>query len=74
MRYAYIARAKFGGVGLAGVRLDGAYMLLTRFEGADLSGALGLTQEQIDIACGDDGTKLPEGLRRPASWPCAQDE
>ena len=30
--------------------------------GADLFGAKNLTQEQLDTACGDDDTKLPEGL------------
>jgi hypothetical protein len=45
-------------------------MLLTRFEGADLSGTTGLTQEQIEIACGNDETKLPADIKTPASWPC----
>jgi uncharacterized protein YjbI with pentapeptide repeats len=30
--------------------------------GANLTGAHGVTQEQLDAACGDDMTKLPEGL------------
>ena len=74
LRYAYIARANFSGVNLARVNLGGAYMLRTRFEGADLSQAEGLTQQQIEIACGDDKTKLPNDLQRPAAWPCAEDE
>ena len=55
---------------LDGVNLAGAYMLLTRFAGADLSGTTGLTQEQIEIACGNGETKLPAGIKTPASWPC----
>jgi hypothetical protein len=49
-------------------------MLRTRFEGADLSQAMGLIQQQIAISCGDDKTKLPNDLQRPAAWPCAEDE
>jgi uncharacterized protein YjbI with pentapeptide repeats len=33
--------------------------------GADLRGAGGLTQEQLNKACGDERTKLPEGLTIP---------
>ena len=51
-------------------RLVGAYLYLTRIEGSDLSGVLGLTQWQVDVACGDGDTKLPEGLSRPPDWPC----
>ena len=36
--------------------------------GATLTGAIGLTQAQIDTACVDEQTKLPAELRRPA--PC----
>ena len=74
LTYAYIARANFNGVNLAGVNLGGAYMLRTRFEGADLSQAKDLIQQQIEIACGDDKTKLPNHLQSPAAWPCAEDE
>ncbi|MEM7070038.1 MAG: pentapeptide repeat-containing protein, partial [Pseudomonadota bacterium] len=28
---------------------------------------------QLDIACGDADTKLPEGMTAPASWPCAEE-
>jgi hypothetical protein len=31
-------------------------------------GANGLTQEQVNSACGDEGTTLPAGLTRPAHW------
>jgi uncharacterized protein YjbI with pentapeptide repeats len=55
---------------LSGADLTGAYTLLIRIEGTDLSGVMGLTQQQLDIACGDAETKLPEGLAHPADWPC----
>ena len=55
----------------AGAKLDGANFKDARMPGAqlyntDLSKALGLTQDQIDKACGDASTKLPPGLRVPA--------
>ena len=34
--------------------------------GAELDGARGLTQAQLDKACGDRATRLPHGLRIPA--------
>ena len=69
--FANLARAELGTAKIAG-QLDftQAYMFLTRIEGADLSGAKGLVQGQIDIACGDAATKLPAGLTPPAKWPC----
>ncbi len=42
---------------LAGAKLDGADL-----SGAFLPGVEGLSQDQLDQACGDDGTTLPEGL------------
>lgn len=56
-----------------GPRFDRAFMFLTRIEGLDLSNAIELQQSQVDLACGDSGTKLPPGLKAPASWPCPTD-
>jgi len=67
---ANIARARFGDAQFEGANLTGAYTLLAHFEGADLSRTGGLQQDQLEIACGDDETKLPADLTRPASWPC----
>jgi hypothetical protein len=39
----------------------------------DLSQAHDLTQVQVDMACGNDQTKLPAGLTMPSHWPCAED-
>jgi uncharacterized protein YjbI with pentapeptide repeats len=36
--------------------------------GADLGGAKGLTQSQVDAANGDRHTRLPKNLHRPQSW------
>ena len=38
----------------------------TNLSGADLSLSKGLTQSQLDQACGDKSTRLPQGLRIPA--------
>ena len=38
-------------------------------EGVDLTTATGLVQWQIDMACGNDETVLPTGLKKPASSP-----
>ena len=53
--------AYFGSSNLKGAKLAG-----TNVSGADLSVARGLTQKQLDQACGDRATKLPKGLRIPA--------
>jgi hypothetical protein len=56
---------------MAGVDLTQAFLFATRFEGTDLSAVKGLTQAQLEVACGDARTRLPAGLKRPSSWPCA---
>ena len=70
LQFADLARTDFRGADLSGADLRGAYSLLTRLQGTDLSQTLGLTQDQLEIACGDEDTRLPEGLQRPESWPC----
>lgn len=51
----------FGASNLQGTRLDG-----TNLSGSDLSLVTGLTQAQLDQACGDHSTRLPRGLKIPA--------
>lgn len=51
-----------------------AFFYRTLIEGVDLSAVKGLVQWQIDMACGDDATVLPEGLQKPDSWPCNSEE
>ncbi len=70
LAFADLARADLTGARLAGANLEGAYTLLIRVEGTDLSGVTGLSQQQLEIACGDAETRLPEGLTAPAVWPC----
>ncbi len=47
---------------LGGANLKDTVLRLTNFSGADLTGARGITQEQLDRACGDGATGLPANL------------
>jgi len=68
---ASLARADFRDSKISGpLNFAGSYFYQTRIEGVDLSNATGLKQWQIDMACGNDATKLPEGVNRPQSWSC----
>ena len=64
-----LSKAKFSGP----LDFANAFFYLTRLAGLDLTAATGLTQYQIDMACGDADTKLPAGLTAPAGWPCELD-
>ncbi|MGV3550009.1 pentapeptide repeat-containing protein [Rhizobium sp.] len=66
-----LARADFRGAKFsAPVDFDRAFFFLTRVEGADLSKSTGLNQWQLDMACGNDKTMLPDGLNKAKNWPC----
>lgn len=52
--------ARFGGTQLKDANLNQA-----DFSGADLSTVKGLQQAQLDVACGDEKTRLPVGLSLP---------
>jgi uncharacterized protein YjbI with pentapeptide repeats len=58
---------ELSGANLAGAKMDGADvtgagMSITSLLGTDLRHVKGLTQKQLDVACGDAGTQLPPGL------------
>ena len=60
--------AELSGANLAGAKMDGADLTgagtsITSFLGTDLTHVKGLTQKQLNVACGDATTKLPPGLR-----------
>jgi len=75
LSFSNIARADFTETSLdENLALEGAFMFLTRIEGLDLSQVKGLAQWQINMACGDDNTRLPDGFSKPKSWPCAFEE
>jgi hypothetical protein len=54
--------------------MTGAYLFLTNLRGANLSRTTGLTQAQLDLACGTPETKLPAGLAPSKDWPCTDDD
>jgi uncharacterized protein YjbI with pentapeptide repeats len=72
MSFANFTNASFrgtelSGANLAGAKMDGADMTgaktsITSFLGTDLRRVKGLTQKQLDVACGDARTRLPPGL------------
>ena len=72
MSYADFTGASFRGADLSGAnlahaRLDnadlsGARLTITSIRGTDLSRARGLTQHQLDAACGDARTRVPAPL------------
>lgn len=71
-RWAILNKANFIGTDLRNADFTGARLKEARLSGADLTGALlhdanlsgaaGLKQDQLDTACGNEATKLPEGL------------
>jgi uncharacterized protein YjbI with pentapeptide repeats len=63
---ANLTNASFVGTYLHGANFSGANLDGTNFSGAELGRARGLTQAQLDRACGDEATELPRGLRLKA--------
>ena len=67
LRDAGLGGAFLVGASLSGTDLRGAYLRLAKLDGADLSdanleGVEGLTQDQLDRAHRNSGTKLSAGL------------
>ena len=62
MAGANLSRANFGSADLRGVDLTGAFLYRTILYRTKLLYAKGLTQEQLDTACGNETTILPPGL------------
>lgn len=60
LQNANLVGAYFGSASFAGANLTGAIL-----SGAEMERARGLTQAQLDAACGDQDTQLPAGLRIP---------
>jgi uncharacterized protein YjbI with pentapeptide repeats len=61
-RNANLSGANLSHSNLARANLSGAKLSITSLKGADLSTVKGLTQAQLDRACADSETRLPEGL------------
>ena len=74
MTGARLVNADLTGSVLTGTRLvraslGGTNLFRANLSGADLTEAEGLTQRQLDGACGDAATRLPEGLSVPPCLP-----
>ncbi|MBI1407593.1 MAG: pentapeptide repeat-containing protein [Caulobacter sp.] len=60
-----LSNANFVGSYLQGANFRGAKLNGTVFSGVEMDRAVGLTQAQLNHACGDLSTRLPAGLRIP---------
>ena len=58
-----LAGANMAGAKMKDADLTGAKTSITSFLGTDLRHVKGLTQAQLDVACGNARTKLPPGLK-----------
>lgn len=63
---ANMTNATFVGAYLEGANLRGANLSGVNFSGAEMARAVGLSQSQLNAACGDPSTTLPAGLHVPA--------
>jgi hypothetical protein len=68
LRQAKLGGARLMGADLRRANLIGADLRGTNLTGTDLRDVVSLTQQQLDTACVDDATQLPDALTRPA--PC----
>jgi hypothetical protein len=66
---AKLQEADLQGADLQGADLRGADLRGANLRKANLTKAKNLTQDQVNTACVDEDTELPEGLIRPASCP-----
>lgn len=62
---ARLENANFVGAYLGGASFAGANLSGANFAGAEMETARGLTQAQLDTACGDATTRLPAGFTIP---------
>ena len=68
---ATLTRTNLTNATLTRANLTRANLTGANLTGANLKTVTDLTQAQVDKACGDENTQLPEGLIRPASCPSA---
>jgi uncharacterized protein YjbI with pentapeptide repeats len=62
---ANLTNSTFVGAYLQGASFRGATLIGVNFSGAEMERAAGLTQGQLNGACGDASTSLPHGLHLP---------
>jgi uncharacterized protein YjbI with pentapeptide repeats len=68
LRGAYLIAADLRNADLRAADLIGADFRDANLSGADLTGSIFLTQPQLNAAKGDNKTKIPPSLTRPAHW------
>lgn len=68
LRGAYLIAADLSGADLRTADLIGADLRDTNLRGADLREAIFLTQPQLNAAQGDQATRIPPTVTRPAHW------
>jgi uncharacterized protein YjbI with pentapeptide repeats len=68
LRGAYLIGANLRGADLRMADLIGTDLRGADLSGADLTGSIFCTQPQLDAAKGDQSTRLPSSLTRPAHW------
>ncbi len=73
-READLSRTDLQGADLRRANLRKANLQGSYLRGADLTKAKNLTREQLDKACGDDKTKLPDDLADYQMKPCPKPE
>ncbi|MEO0327604.1 MAG: pentapeptide repeat-containing protein [Pseudomonadota bacterium] len=72
--FSNIARSDFRTAVISGpISMKGSFLFQTQIAGVDLSSVMGLTDWQLEMACGDENTKLPDGMKTPETWPCPED-
>ncbi len=74
LQNADLTGTNFQGANLARANMQGAYLYEAELQNAylwaaDLTGSRDLTQAQLDVACVNEKTKLPPGLKRPKPCP-----
>jgi len=70
LRGALFFGANLRGTDLSETKLSRTELLWVDLSGANLARAHNLTPQQRALTCGDETTKLPEGLDMPDTWPC----
>ncbi len=74
LRLANLQGANLGEANLWMANLSGANLFAANLQGANLTKAKALTREQLDAACGDDSTTLPDDLADYQMKPCPTPE
>jgi hypothetical protein len=69
LQEADLRSANLQGADLRGADLRGAKLRGAKLQATKLMGAKNLTQDQVNTACVDENTQLPEGLTRPDPCP-----